>query len=154
MRGLDFYRLDVNWATFVMRNEGSWKEVRELERHCREKKIPFSLIYWAAEYPALRQKSIGDDATWHVGIMQQGYDYAMVDGAPDQYVIESWVGAPSSSVPETADFSFTRSVRDFVRTFVVREHIAPQAPPLPPKKVRPTTSRATPGAPNPPSDAK
>lgn len=135
VRGLDFYRIDVNWAVFVARNqEGSWKEVRDLERQCRQRKLPFSLIYWASTYPAMLRKGIGDDATWYVEIMQQGYDYAMVDGAPDEYVIESWVGAPSRSVPETAEFTFTRSVRDFVRTFVTKNHIAPVAPSLPPKK--------------------
>ncbi|MCX7011466.1 MAG: hypothetical protein NTW86_02660 [Candidatus Sumerlaeota bacterium] len=146
VRGLDFYRLDVNWAVFVVRNEGSWKEVRELERHCREKNLPFSLIYWASGYPALQRKGIADDAAWYVSIMQQGYDYALVDGAPDQYVIESWVGAPSRSVPETADFTFTRSVRDFVRTFVTKEHIAPQAPPLPPKKKTGVPPKTTPAS--------
>ena len=145
VRGLDFYRLDVNWAVFVVRNEGSWKEVRELERHCRGKKLPFSLIYWASGYPALQRKGIADDAAWYVSIMQQGYDYALLDGSPDQYVIESWVGAPSRSVPETADFTFTRSVRDFVRTFVTKNHIAPQAPPLPPKKPA-ASPRNTPAA--------
>ncbi len=52
--------------------------------------------------------------------MQQGYDYAAVNGAPDQYVIESWIGAPSRCLPETGDFTFTRSVRDFSRKFAKR----------------------------------
>ncbi|MEW6360048.1 MAG: hypothetical protein AB1696_27175 [Planctomycetota bacterium] len=119
VRGLDFYRLDVNWVVFVVRNEeGNWKEVRELERHCRGKGMPFSLIYWASGYPAMKKKGLADDSTWYVSIMQQGYDYAMVDGAPDQYVIESWVGAPSRGVPETNEWTFTRSVRDFCTRFV------------------------------------
>lgn len=50
--------------------------------------------------------------------MHQGYDYRMVGGKPDQYVIESWVGAPSRTVPDSDDFTFTRTVRDFVRKFV------------------------------------
>jgi hypothetical protein len=50
--------------------------------------------------------------------MHQGNDYAFVGGAPDQYVIESWIGAPSHSVPETGEWTFTRSVRDFCRKFV------------------------------------
>lgn len=133
VRGLDFYRLDVNWTVFVVRNEGSWKEVRELERFCRQRKLPFSLIYWAATYPAALNKGVADDAAWYVSIMQQGYDYAILDGMPDEYVIESWVGAPSRSVPESADFTFTRSVRDFVRTFVTKKPVYPVAPPLPPK---------------------
>ena len=49
--------------------------------------------------------------------MQQGYDYALVDGSPDQIVIQSWIEAPSRSVPETADFTFTRTVLDFTRRF-------------------------------------
>jgi hypothetical protein len=118
VRGLDFYRLDVDWVTFTVRNEGSWREVKKLEQFCRSRKIPFSLIYWASCYPALKQRGLADDSTWYASLMQQGYDYALVDGAPDQYVIESWIDAPSRSLPETADFTFTRSVRDFAQKFV------------------------------------
>jgi hypothetical protein len=49
--------------------------------------------------------------------MQQGYDYALVDASPDQYVVENWLEAPSRSCPETDTFSFTRSVLDFTRRF-------------------------------------
>jgi len=48
-----------------------------------------------------------------------------VDGAPDQYVIESWVSAPSRCVPETDEWTFTRSVRDFVKKFVQRKPSTP-----------------------------
>jgi hypothetical protein len=68
-------------------------------------------------YPSI---SIADDSTWYTAIMQQGYDYAFIDGKPDQYVIESWISAPGNCVPETAEFTFTRSVRDFARKFVKR----------------------------------
>jgi hypothetical protein len=120
VRGLDFYRLDVNWICFTAQTNGSWKEVRQLEQFCRQRKLPFSLIYWAAGYPGLQRKGLADDSTWYTAIMQQGYDYAFIDGKPDQYVIESWIGVPSNCVPEAADFTFTRSVRDFVRKFVKR----------------------------------
>lgn len=120
VRGLDFYRLDVNWAEFVVFNRGSWREVKELEQHCRQRQLPFGLIYWASEYPVLAQQGLADDATWYVSVMQQGYDYAMLQGAPDQYVIESWLEAPSRSGPETEPFTFTRSVLDFSRRFVKR----------------------------------
>ena len=33
-------------------------------------------------------------------------------------LIESRVGAPSRAVPDSDDFTFTRTVRDFVRKFV------------------------------------
>ena len=120
VRGLDFYRLDVNWANFVVQDLGCWGDVRKLEEYCRKRKLPFSLIYWASEQPALDRMGLADDSTWYVSIMQQGYDYAMVRGRPDQYAVQSWIDAPSHSVPETAPWTFTRSVLDFSRKFVKR----------------------------------
>ncbi len=118
VRGLDFYRLDVNWAEFVVFDRGSWPEVKKLEQHCRQRKMPFSLIYWASGYPSLARRGLADDSTWYVSIMQQGYDYALVQGSPDQFVIESWLETPSRSTPETEPWTFTRSVLDFTRKFV------------------------------------
>lgn len=121
VRGLDFYRLDVNWAEFVVFDRGNWQEVKRLQQHCRQRKLPFGLIYWASSYPTLAKRGLADDSTWYVSIMQQGYDYALVEGAPDQYVIESWIETPSRSTPETDPLTFTRSVLDFTRRFVKRE---------------------------------
>jgi hypothetical protein len=118
VRGLDFYRLDVDWIRFNVQQKGSWKEVKQIEQYCRQRKLPFSLIYWSSGYPAMKNRGLADDSTWYTSIMQQGYDYTSVEGTPDQYVIESWVGAPSRSVPETGDWTFTRSVLDFARKFV------------------------------------
>ncbi|MFA6562222.1 MAG: hypothetical protein WCV00_09985 [Verrucomicrobiia bacterium] len=118
VRGLDFYRLDVNWANFIVQNHGCWGEVKKLEQYCRSKKLPFSLIYWASGQPLLDRMKLADESTWYISIMHQGYSYAMVQGAPDQLVIESWIQAPSRCVPETAEWTFTRSVRDFCRRFV------------------------------------
>jgi len=119
VRGLDFFRLDVDWVHYVLGN-GAWPDIKAFEQYCRGKKINFSLIYWAADYPALQRRGLADDATWYVSIMRQGYDYTQVGGAPDQYVIESWIGAPSHSVPETGDWTFTRSVLDFAKRFARR----------------------------------
>ena len=121
VRGLDFFRLDVDWNHFTIGNRiypGNWPQVKDLERACRQRKLPFSLIYWAADYGKMDALKLADDATWYIGIMRQGNDYAFVGGAPDQYVIESWVGAPSVAVPETDEWTFTRSVRDFTKRFV------------------------------------
>ena len=120
VKGLDFFRLDVDWVCFTIRNQGSWREVRKLEQYCRDRKIAFSLIYWASDYPDASRRGLADDATWYVSMTQQGYDYAAVDGSPEQYVIESWLEAPSRCLPETGEFTFTRSVRDFSRKFVKR----------------------------------
>ncbi|MDD4871604.1 MAG: hypothetical protein PHR77_13690 [Kiritimatiellae bacterium] len=119
-RGLDFFRLDVDWNHFTNGNAtypGNWREVKKLEIACRQRKVAFSLIYWAADYPHMKRLNIADDSTWYVSIMRQGYDYAFVGGTPDQYVIESWIEAPSCSLPEADEWTFTRSVRDFCRRF-------------------------------------
>lgn len=118
VRGLDFYRLDVNWANFVVQGHGTWREVRKIEQECRKRKLPFSMIYWASGLPAAQRKGLADDSTWYVGIMEQGYAYALQDGQPDQFVVESWVQSPSRCLPETGEWTFTRSVRDFVKKFV------------------------------------
>ena len=118
VRGIDFYRLDVDWLRFNVQQKGSWREVRQLELWCRQRKLPFSLIYWASGYPAMKSRGLADDSTWYTAIMQQGYDYAAVEGRPDQYVIESWIKAPAECLPETAQWTFTRSVLDFARKFV------------------------------------
>ena len=118
IRRLDFYRVDVDWMFFQWKGDNSWSVVKELENHCRRVKLPFSLAYWAANEGMARNKKVQDDATWYVGVLQQGYDYLSVGGAPDQYVIESWENTPSHSVPEAGmDFTFTRSVLDFGRKF-------------------------------------
>jgi hypothetical protein len=124
VRELDFYRLDVNWVNFTVQQTGSWKEVRQLEQYCRVREVPFSLIYWPADLPLLRKLGVAGENTWYVSIMRQGNDYAAVGGTPDEYVIESWVGEPKNTVPETAEWTFTRSVHDFVQQFVLRPHPA------------------------------
>jgi len=110
-------RIENVGATDVV---GTWPEVKKLEQYCRRRKLPFSLIYWASGYPALAKRGLADDSTWYVSVMRQGYDYAMVQGSPDHYVVQSWLDAPSHSTPETAPFTFTRSVLDFARRFARR----------------------------------
>lgn len=121
VHGLDFFRVDVDWVHFTVHtNHGNWMEVKKLENACRSKKLPFSLIYWAADYPHLERLKLADDATWYISIMRQGNDYALVGGAPDQYVIESWIPAPSHSIPETGQWTLTRSALDFCNRFVIK----------------------------------
>ncbi len=118
VRGLDFFRLDVDWMHFVHdTGRGTWRDVRRIEEHCRAKKIPFSVVFWAANYPAMEKKGLADDAVWYVGTLQMAADYAAVGGRPDQIVVQSWVGAPKTLLPEMAEFSFTRSARDVFQKY-------------------------------------
>ena len=117
VRGMDFFQIDVDWVHFVMDHPGGWPEVKTLENACRSRKIPFSLLYWAADYGHLERDGLADDATWYLGVMRQGSDYHLVHGSSDILNVESWVGAPSHAVPESGANTFTRSVLDFSRKY-------------------------------------
>jgi len=120
VRGLDFFQLDVDSVNFTVGNPGGWTGVRRVEEACRSRGIPFALLYWAADQPHLAARGLADESAWYLGMMHQAGDYAIVGGAPDRAVIQSWLEAPSHSVPETGDWTFTRSVRDFCRRFAPR----------------------------------
>ncbi len=113
-RPLDFYRLDVDWNAFAATGTG-WGDVLSVQWDCAARGLPFSLIYWAADLPALRAQGRADGHTWHDGILREGIAYEAVGGRPDQFVVESWVGDPVHAVPEADPLSFSRSVLDFAR---------------------------------------
>lgn len=118
VKGLDLFRLDVDWLNMNNVYGGSWVEVKKLEDFCRSNKIKFSLIYWAANYPKLDELKLADDMTWYLGVMNQGNTYATVGGKPDEYVLESWIQVPKHSLPEKDKTSFTGSVLDFYNRFL------------------------------------
>lgn len=118
LQGLDFYRVDVNWIAFAAANKGSWREVKDIEDICHKRKLPFSLIYWASDYPLRKSYGTAEAGAWYKAIMAQGYAYAAVGGLPDQYVIESWIGIPAEALPETQETTFAGSALGFARRFV------------------------------------
>jgi hypothetical protein len=119
VRGLDFYRIDPDWASFDLAGKGSWAGIRQIEHFCRTRKIPFSLIYWASEEPHLQRRGLAGSSTWFTGVMHEGEAYALAGGAPDQYVIESWIDAPSYALPETDHSTFTGAAMDFLAKFAI-----------------------------------
>jgi hypothetical protein len=127
VKGLDFYRLDVNWAAFKAQH-GSWAGLMEVEDYCHQVGLPVSIIYWSADYPQVKQKEHPDDSAWYKGIMFEGQGYADAGGKPDQFAVESWVAAPSHSVPETGDYTFTRSALDFYHKFVDPSNLSVPSP--------------------------
>ncbi len=121
VRGLDFLRLDVDWMWFrtrTARGAVGWAGVRHMEEECHRRGLPFSLIYWAADYPSLERQGMATDETWEQGIMYEGRAYKDVGGVPDQFVIQSWVNAPAETLPEDQAGTFMRSVLDFTGAFV------------------------------------
>ena len=119
VRGLDFFRIDTDWMHFVQdTKKGSWRDMKRVEDHCRRKGIPFSAIYWAANYSLMSKKDLADDQTWYVGVLQMGYAYAAVGGKPDQVVVQSWVDGPNTILPETTPFTFTNSALNLSERFL------------------------------------
>jgi len=125
VHGLDSYRIDCNWVAFTVSGalnyrptSGNWAGVKKIEDGCRARNIPFDLTYWASDEPALQKMGLADDSTWYIDIMAQGNAYALVGGTPDKYCIESWIGVPLDAIPETDQWTFTRSVLDFCNRFV------------------------------------
>jgi hypothetical protein len=121
VRGLDFFRLDVNWMLFRsgdLAGERGWEGVRAVEDECHRRGIPFGLIYWAADFPMLNRQGLATEDSWEQGIMSEGASYAAVGGVPDQYVIESWVHTPTHATPESEPGTFMHSVLRFTQQFV------------------------------------
>ena len=122
IHGLDFFRIDTDWMHFVHdTKKGSWHDMRRIEEHCRRKGISFSVIYWAANYPAMLKRDLADDRTWYVGVLRMGFDYAAVGGMPDQIVVQSWVDGPNTFLPETKPFTFTNSALDLTDRFLPKK---------------------------------
>jgi len=130
VKPLDFFRVDTNWPNFVVANtEETWHGLKRIEEYCRSIDLPFSVIYWAADYANPQFEGYYDDRTWYVGIMRMAYDYNIWnEGCPDQFIIESWVGGPVKTLPESDPFSFTGSALDFAERFLKKQEKNTSAP--------------------------
>ena len=133
----DFFRLDVNWAVYEIhykdRYEG-WREVKKIEEYCKSINLPFSLIYWSSDlhfrpdgavYKGSPNPKWSEYAGgWYDGVMQQGADCAHTGINPDQIIIETWCKdeknnwLPYETIPETKDYTFTKSVVDFYEAYM------------------------------------
>lgn len=121
IKGLDFFRIDFDWASMMTTNRGSWTEVKKIEDYCKSKGIKFGMIYWAPDHEFLVLKGKESIMDWYVGLMHHGTAYALVDGKPDEVVLQSWMHIPVHAVPESDITTFSRSVLDFCKSFVDRK---------------------------------
>jgi len=127
-KGLDFFRMDVDWMRYKdnpVELEKKWREMKQVEDHCRSIGVAFSMIYWGADaiYTPGAANAEANNKAFHDWIMRHGHDYKAVGGKPDQYVIQTWTivqGAPMppSVIPETKTHTFTKSLLEFYDTFI------------------------------------
>ncbi len=102
VRGLDFVRLDVDWMHFHpgdAKGRLGWRGAKMIEDQCHRRHIPFSLIYWAANYPSLSKQGEATPGTWTSAILDEAAQYAAVGGVPDEFFVESWILSDNDPVP-------------------------------------------------------
>jgi hypothetical protein len=118
VKGLDFLRLDVDWTHFHpgdAKGQMGWQGVRMIEDGCHRRSLPFSLIYWAADYPALYRADRQTEATWTEAILDEAAHYQAAGGRPDEFIVESWLisadkAVPSHAVPDSNPATMSGSV--------------------------------------------
>ncbi len=110
-RGLDAYRLDVDWASMGTTYPGDWQTVRRIGDHARKMGLKYSLIYWAATVPALAARQAETPHSWPAAIRQQADAVRAADAQPDELVLESWMATPARSIPETDPTTLTGILR-------------------------------------------
>ena len=118
VRGLDFYRLDVNWIEFNVQSRGSWRqEVRQVGTvlQTAEAAVQHDLLGLGLSCP--RASRTGGRR--HVVHRNHAAGLRLCLGrrVPDQIVVQSSINAPGRSLPETAEYTFARTVLDFTRRF-------------------------------------
>lgn len=129
VRGLEFFRLDVDWDLMEQKTFGSWSEVNQIAAVCRARGIAFSMVFWAASQPRL-VKTNSSSLLWRDGLMHQARVFAEAGGRPDELVIQSWLHTPEHAVPETSAETFTASALEFLHEFpaaswVKSKHFSP-----------------------------
>lgn len=120
VRGLDFVRIDPNWATFIRGSrlgDAGWRQIQAAEAGCRQRGIAFSLIYWASNMNYSMRAEGAGEAAWEQEILYEFQKYRAAGGMPDQVVIQSWLHSadnsgpePRQTIPETEPNTFTHSV--------------------------------------------
>jgi len=123
IKGLEFFRLDLDWVT-LEREKRPWTDVKKIEVMCRENSIPFSVIFWAANWPHMKEAGTATPKTWSEGLFHFARNYREAGGSPDEIVIESWLWTPELAVPETDPDTFTGSALEFLKKFPPASWIA------------------------------
>jgi hypothetical protein len=110
---LDFFVLDHDWAAPGWNFAG----IRLVQSRSRALAIPFGVLFWASN-----QKNSTGDTDWQEGLTRQGRMYRRANIFPDLYDINDFMAIPRTTVPETEEGTFTRSVRRFTTAFVRRRY--------------------------------
>jgi hypothetical protein len=104
--GIQYAELDHDWND----PHGTLIDLINIQDSVRGNGMYFSSIYWNAD----------PNRSWYDGLMHQGQmylDWSRYGLNPDMSAVDNWTSSPSTTLPETTNGTFTRSVRDFVNTY-------------------------------------
>ncbi|PPQ28467.1 hypothetical protein CCS01_24340 [Rhodopila globiformis] len=122
---LDFYRSDVNGMALIRLHRGSWADIKSLSDAVHQQGLPFSLIYWASGWPFLHSymrshglpnEGLVSEEIWCNQLSVQETTVRNLQIHPDQIVVQSWIAAPSRTLPENSrTCTFTKSALSVIR---------------------------------------
>jgi len=106
----DFFVLDINYAQVIRDDIIPIDEVAAIADYVRSRGIPFYMFIWnsGSIYP----QQVVDDETQYEATLKFAsiiHDVTTFDGV----IFESWDTFPITTLPETADYSLTRLLRDY-----------------------------------------
>ncbi len=107
--GLAFLTLDVDNA-LVQTRHVPFAQLKEIADYARSKGLAFRLIMWNSN--ALNPRRVNDDATEYAATLLFAARMQAVT-AVDGVTVESWDDFPITTVPDTADHTLTRLLRDY-----------------------------------------
>jgi len=116
IKGLEFFRLDLDWARLERENR-PWGDVKTIEDMFEENGIPFSVIFWASDWPHKNQAGTDTPATWREGVLHCAKKYREAGGTPAEIIIADWNWTTAPSVPDSDPDTFTGSSLEYFKAF-------------------------------------
>ena len=109
----DIFEIDHDWTS----GGWSWTGIAQLQETANELGMNFGVIFWSANHGKAKSPT---DQDWYDGLLDQGDLYLRnSERIPDMYSVNDWLSVPIRTLPEgTADYSYMRSVRDFITRYV------------------------------------
>ncbi|MHC4445304.1 MAG: immunoglobulin domain-containing protein [Planctomycetota bacterium] len=119
VRGMDYFSIDCDWRVFSGEGgsevKGNWNDVISIQNYCRDRGVPFSMIYNPSR--ASYSGSSNNYDFWN-DIMRQASRYQSFGGQPDEFDLQSWLHNIPTSLPETQNYTLTETLIDLVAGYV------------------------------------
>lgn len=106
---IDYFVLDADWTS-----TNAWANFASFSNWCISRALPWGMNYSASAHFGNPNAT---DIDWYNDIMYQGNKVRAGGAYPDMYMIKSWSVLPNQTIPDSAQWSFTKSVADFFEIY-------------------------------------